>query len=62
MMAPQEGRLRMAFERLDTDESGSITVSNLKEIMGPSYDDEAIRKTLEVKDEQTDRLIWSYFL
>lgn len=39
----------MAFERLDTDESGSITVSNLKEIMGPSYDDETIRKTLEVR-------------
>eukprot|EP00752_Nemacystus_decipiens_P008893 g7938.t1 len=61
--ATEEERLRMAFERLDTDESGSITVSNLKEIMGPSYDDEAIRKTLEEADVGKDgRVAWEDFL
>ncbi|CAN0237732.1 unnamed protein product, partial [Hapterophycus canaliculatus] len=59
----QEVRLRLAFERLDTDESGSITDNNLREIMGPSYDDEAIRKTLEEADAGKDgRVEWEDFL
>ncbi|CAN0249034.1 unnamed protein product [Pylaiella littoralis] len=61
--ATEEVRLRQAFERLDTDESGSITVNNLKEIMGPSYDDDAIRKTLEEADASNDgRVEWEDFL
>ncbi|CAM9324071.1 unnamed protein product [Laminaria digitata] len=59
----EEDRLRLAFERLDTDESGFITVANLKEIVGPSYDDEAIRKTLEEADAGKDgRVGWDEFL
>ncbi|CAM9456780.1 unnamed protein product, partial [Ectocarpus sp. 8 AP-2014] len=61
--ATEEVRLRQAFERLDTDESGSITVDNLREIMGPSYDDEAIHKTLEEADTGQDgRVEWEDFL
>ncbi|CAM9510307.1 unnamed protein product [Ectocarpus sp. 13 AM-2016] len=61
--ATEEVRLRQAFERLDTDESGSITVDNLREIMGPSYDDEAIHKTLEEADAGQDgRVEWEDFL
>lgn len=61
--ATEEERLRLAFERLDTDESGYITLHNLKEIMGPSYDDDAIRHTLEEADAGKDgRVDWQEFL
>lgn len=45
----QEERLRHAFERLDADESGFITVANLRELVGPCCDDEALQKTIEVR-------------
>lgn len=49
-LAAQEERLRFAFDRLDTDESGYITKSNLREVMGHGYDEEAIEVALEVGD------------
>ncbi|CAN0069763.1 unnamed protein product [Discosporangium mesarthrocarpum] len=58
----EEERLRMAFERLDTDGSGFITVGNFKEMCGPVYDDEAVRIALEEADlAKNGRVDWEEF-
>ncbi|CAM9326735.1 unnamed protein product [Ascophyllum nodosum] len=59
----QEERLLHAFERLDTDGSGFITVANLKELMGPTFDEAMIRETIQEADFLKDgRVGWKEFL
>merc|ERR1711974_224942 len=42
--------LKAAFKRFDTDNSGYITVENLKEVIGQSYEGEDVKELIKDAD------------
>jgi hypothetical protein len=49
-IAMNEVHIRQAFDRLDVDKSGAITVDNLKQVLGEQYQGEDIEKLLAEAD------------
>jgi len=47
-------RLIETFDRLDSDNSGFITVDNLREILGTDFDDEVVAELVKGADENSD--------
>jgi Ca2+-binding EF-hand superfamily protein len=43
-------RIEAAFQRLDLDDSGVITVENLTALLGPDYDEAMVREVLDEGD------------
>jgi calcium-dependent protein kinase len=52
-----EERLAEAFDRLDSDDSGSISVRDLREFLGSEVSDEYLDKIIEEDDITKDRII-----
>jgi Ca2+-binding EF-hand superfamily protein len=52
-----ERRIAEAFDRLDSDDSGFITVDNLKEFLGEEVSDEYIDSIIDEVDENNDHKI-----
>lgn len=55
--AIDETRIAEAFDRLDSDDSGFITVENLKEFLGDEISEEYIDSIIEEVDENDDHKI-----
>lgn len=49
-IAMHDDLLKLTFKRFDTDNSGFITVANLKEVLGESYNGDEIEKMLSEAD------------
>merc|ERR1712048_717550 len=49
--------LRSAFKKFDTDSSGYITVENLREVLGDSFNGEEVEKMLAEADQLKDNRI-----
>ena len=53
----EKNSLRVAFDRLDKDKSGFISVENLKKIAGKVYSEEAITEFLKSADLKNNGVI-----
>lgn len=52
-----EEHLRQTFRRFDTDRSGVITIANLKEVLGETFDGEQVEKLMKEADFLDDNQI-----
>merc|ERR1719181_2288994 len=53
-IAQNEAHIRAAFNRLDKDSSGYITLDNLKQVLGDSHNGEDVEKLLKEADFSGD--------
>jgi len=62
-IALHDDLLHATFSKFDTDNSGYITVSNLREVLGESYDEEQINKLVADADQVKDgRISYAEFV
>jgi len=53
-IAMHDGMLRNAFQRFDTDNSGYITLENMKHVLGPTFEGEEVDKLILEADQLKD--------
>lgn len=62
-IALNEMHIRAAFERLDADSSGFITVANLREVLGDEYRGEDVKKLMKDADmDGTGKISYEEFM
>lgn len=49
--------LRVAFQKFDTDRSGYITVDNLKQVLGKTFEGESVKKLVNEADQLKDNRV-----
>jgi len=56
-IAMHDDLLRTAFKKFDTDRSGHITVKNLKEVLGATFEGKSVKELLTEADQLKDNRI-----
>lgn len=56
-IAMHDELLRLAFNKFDTDRSGYITVDNMKQVLGKTFEGESVKKLVKEADQLKDNRI-----